>query len=144
MHGQHGAYIKLMRKNNGVADVAFLESIFHKLLLTFTWWVNRKDTQGNNIFQGGFLGLDNIGVFDRNVLSDSGIYKQADATSWMAMFSLNMLRISLELAMKNPVYQDMATKFFEHFLYIAGAMANMGKMNPVFGMMMTNFFMTYY
>ena len=115
------------KNNNGKGDITFLESVFHKLLLTFTWWVNRKDKQGNNIFQGGFLGLDNIGVFDRSApLPTGGFIEQADGTSWMAMFSLNMMRISLELARHNGVYQDMATKFFEHFLYIAGAMANMG------------------
>ena len=115
------------RNNNGKGDLRFLESIFHKLLLNFTWWVNRKDTAGNNVFQGGFLGLDNIGVFDRNTkLPDGGYMEQADGTSWMAMFSLNMLRISLELSHHNSVYQDMATKFFEHFLYIAGAIAHMG------------------
>ncbi len=116
------------KKQDGKGDLPFLESIFHKLLMNFTWWVNRKDTSGNNIFQGGFLGLDNIGVFDRNSQLPAGGYiEQADGTSWMAMFSLNMLRISLELASNNPVYQDMATKFFEHFLYIAGAMAHMGE-----------------
>ncbi|MBC8033559.1 MAG: glucosidase [Chitinophagaceae bacterium] len=116
------------KKQEGKGDLSFLESIFHKLLMNFTWWVNRKDTAGNNIFQGGFLGLDNIGVFDRNSQLPAGGYiEQADGTSWMAMFSLNMLRISLELAGNNPVYQDMATKFFEHFLYIAGAMAHMGE-----------------
>lgn len=119
---------KIDQKNNGgKGDTRFLESIFHKLLLNFTWWVNRKDANGNNIFQGGFLGLDNIGVFDRSAQLPSGGYiEQSDGTSWMAMFSLNMMRISLELAKTNPVYQDLATKFFEHFLYIAGAMANMG------------------
>jgi hypothetical protein len=116
------------KRNNGVGDTAFLESVFHKLLLNFTWWVNRKDTNGNNIFQGGFLGLDNIGVFDRSAkLADGSFIEQADGTSWMAMFSLNMLRIALELSLSNPVYQDMATKFFEHFLYIADAIANMGE-----------------
>lgn len=115
------------KNNNGKGDIPFLESIFHKLLLNFTWWVNRKDAGGKNIFQGGFLGLDNIGVFDRSApLPTGGHIEQADGTSWMAMYSLNLMRISLELAMHNPVYQDMATKFFEHFLYIAGAMANMG------------------
>jgi hypothetical protein len=116
------------RKQRGDAgDLAFLERIFHKLLLAFTWWVNRKDARGKNIFQGGFLGLDNIGVFDRNVpLPDGTLLEQADGTSWMAMFSLNMLRISLSLALHNPVYQDIATKFFEHFLTIAEAMTNMG------------------
>ncbi|MGC8751088.1 MGH1-like glycoside hydrolase domain-containing protein [Hydrotalea sp.] len=115
------------RNNNGKGDIAFLETVFHKLLLNFTWWVNRKDAQGNNIFEGGFLGLDNIGVFDRSApLPTGGFIEQADGTSWMAMYSLNMLRISLELAQHNPVYEDMATKFFEHFLYIAAAIENLG------------------
>ena len=116
------------KNNNGKGDVSFLESVFHKLLINFTWWVNRKDAEGNNIFEGGFLGLDNIGVFDRNApLGGKGLIEQADATSWMAMYSLNLMRIALELATFNPVYQDMATKFFEHFLYIAGAMESMGE-----------------
>ena len=103
-------------------DLAFLERVFHKLLLNFTWWVNRKDAQGRNIFQGGFLGLDNIGVFDRSQpLPTGGYINQADGTSWMAMYCLNLLRISLELAQHNNVYEDIATKFFEHFLSIAGA-----------------------
>lgn len=115
------------RNNNGKGDIAFLETVFHKLLLNFTWWVNRKDKQGNNIFEGGFLGLDNIGIFDRSApLPTGGYIEQADGTSWMAMYSLCMLRISLELALHNPVYEDMATKFFEHFLYIAAAMDNIG------------------
>ena len=119
---------KMERKKTGTGDFGFLESIFHKLLMNFTWWVNRKDTAGNNIFQGGFLGLDNIGVFDRNSkLPHGGYIEQADGTSWMAMYALNMMRIALELSDKNPVYQDMATKFFEHFLYIAGAMSHMGE-----------------
>ena len=114
-------------KNGGKGDRAFLEEVFHKLMLNFTWWVNRKDHEDNNIFQGGFLGLDNIGVFDRSApLPTGGNLEQADGTSWMAMYSLNLMRISLELANENPVYQQMATKFFEHFLYIAGAMANVG------------------
>jgi len=103
-------------------DVEFLERVFHKLLLNFTWWVNRKDAQGRNIFQGGFLGLDNIGVFDRSQpLPTGGFINQADGTSWMAMYCLNLLRISLELAQHNRVYEDIATKFFEHFLSIAAA-----------------------
>ncbi len=103
-------------------DLEFLERVFHKLLLNFTWWVNRKDAQGRNIFQGGFLGLDNIGVFDRSsALPTGGFINQADGTSWMAMYCLNLLRISLELAQHNKVYEDIATKFFEHFLSIAAA-----------------------
>ncbi len=113
--------------NDGVADLDFLERVFHKLLLNFTWWVNRKDAEGNNIFQGGFLGLDNIGVFDRSKpLPTGGTIQQADGTSWMAMYALNMLRISTELSLKNPAYQDLASKFFEHYLYIAGAMSDIG------------------
>jgi len=115
------------KMNSGKGDIDFLERVFHKLLLNFTWWVNRKDTEGHNIFQGGFLGLDNIGVFDRSApLPTGGHIEQADGTSWMAMYSLNLMRISLELAATKPIYQDMATKFFEHFMYIAGAMANIG------------------
>ncbi len=115
------------KSTGGSGDIAFLESVFHKLLINFTWWVNRKDAEGNNIFEGGFLGLDNIGVFDRSApLPTGGHLEQADGTSWMAMYSLHMMKIALELACYNPVYQDLATKFFEHFLYIAGAMANMG------------------
>jgi len=116
---------KIDAKVQGKPDRAFLEEVFHKLLLNFTWWVNKKDHNGNNIFQGGFLGMDNIGVFDRNTdLGHLGHLEQSDGTSWMAMFTLNMLRMSLELAKENPVYQNLATKFFEHFLYIAGAMTN--------------------
>ncbi|MEO6167575.1 MAG: glucosidase [Chitinophagales bacterium] len=115
------------KNNNGKGDRFFLEAIFHKLLLNFTWWVNRKDEEGNNLFEGGFLGLDNIGVFDRSAQLPGGItIEQSDGTSWMAMFSLNMLRISLELSKSNSVYEDLATKFLEHFLYIAAAMAKMG------------------
>src|SRR3989449_136043 len=105
-----------------LGDLAFLERVYHKLLLNFTWWVNRKDAQGRNIFQGGFLGLDNIGVFDRSAqLPSGGFINQADGTSWMAMYSLNLMRIALELARHNRVYEDIATKFFEHFLGIAYA-----------------------
>jgi len=115
------------REMTGKSDFDFLQKAFHKLAINFTWWVNRKDTEGNNIFEGGFLGLDNIGVFDRNhpVVEDARL-EQADSTSWMAMFSLNMLRMALDLSMEYPVYQDMAIKFFEHFLYIAGAMNSIG------------------
>ncbi|GMU84000.1 MAG: hypothetical protein AMXMBFR47_38700 [Planctomycetota bacterium] len=108
-------------------DLAFLERVFHKLMLNFTWWVNRKDAQGRNVFQGGFLGLDNIGVFDRSApLPTGGFINQADGTSWMAMYSLNLMRIALELALHNRVYEDVATKFFEHFLHIAEAMNSIG------------------
>jgi hypothetical protein len=109
-------------------DFAFLERVFHKLMLNFTWWVNRKDAQGRNIFQGGFLGLDNIGVFDRNKpLPTGGFINQADGTAWMAMYSLNLMRIAIELARQNKVYEDIATKFFEHFLHIVAAMNNIGE-----------------
>ncbi len=116
------------RKQRGdKGDLVFLEKVFHKLMLNFTWWVNRKDAQGRNIFQGGFLGLDNIGVFDRSApLPTGGFINQADGTSWMAMYSLNLMRIALELAQHNNVYEDIATKFFEHFLHIAEAMNNIG------------------
>lgn len=121
---------ELDKEKNGKGDYQFLETIFLKLLLNFTWWVNRKDAEGNNIFEGGFLGMDNIGLFDRNaVLPDGSLLEQSDSTSWMSMYSLNMMRIALELARTNPVYQDMATKFFEHFLYIAYAMAGLGENN---------------
>ena len=113
------------KQKGGEGDLDFLERVYQKLLLNFTWWVNRKDQDGNNLFQGGFLGLDNIGVFDRSApLPTGGHIEQADGTSWMAMYCLNMLKISLELAERNHTYEDMATKFFEHFLYIASAMAN--------------------
>jgi hypothetical protein len=118
---------QIERKHFGHADRAFLERAFHKLLINFTWWVNRKDAEGNNVFQGGFLGLDNIGVFDRSApLPTGGHLEQSDGTSWMGMFCLNMLTMALELARTNPVYEDIATKFFEHFLAIADAMSNLG------------------
>ncbi|MBC7424378.1 MAG: glucosidase, partial [Ferruginibacter sp.] len=112
---------------NGKGDIAFLQEAFHKLMLNFTWWVNRKDQEGNNIFEGGFLGLDNIGVFDRSApLPGGGNLEQADGTSWMAMYCLNMLGIAMELAVDNKVYESLAIKFGEHFFYIAGSMANVG------------------
>jgi len=116
------------RKQRGdQGDLPFLERVFHKLMLNFTWWVNRKDAEGRNVFQGGFLGLDNIGVFDRSArLPTGGHIDQADGTSWMAMYALNLMRIALELAQYNPVYEDIATKFFEHFLHIAEAMNRIG------------------
>ncbi|MFN7647074.1 MAG: MGH1-like glycoside hydrolase domain-containing protein [Acidobacteriota bacterium] len=111
----------------GHRDYAFLERCFHKLLMNFTWWVNRKDTTGNNVFEGGFLGLDNIGVFDRSSpLPTGGTIEQSDGTSWMAMYCLNMLTIALDLAEHNRAYEDIASKFFEHFLYIASAMNKPG------------------
>ncbi len=116
---------KITAKHTGQADLEFLERIFHKMLLNFTWWVNRKDADGHNVFQGGFLGLDNIGVFDRSApLPTGGHLDQADGTAWMGMFCLNMLAISLELAKTKPAYEDVATKFFEHFIYIANAINN--------------------
>ncbi|HEY8781319.1 MAG TPA: glucosidase [Mucilaginibacter sp.] len=123
-------YQKDKAANEGKGDTYFLERIFHKLMLNFTWWVNRKDDLGNNIFEGGFLGLDNIGVFDRDAQLPGGeTLEQADGTSWMAMYSLNLLRIAAELAVTNPAYRDIASKFFEHFIYIAGAISNLGQDN---------------
>ncbi|WP_263403017.1 MGH1-like glycoside hydrolase domain-containing protein [Pseudanabaena sp. UWO311] len=119
---------KIEQKMYGNSDRKFLERVFQKLLLNFTWWVNRKDREGKNVFEGGFLGLDNIGVFDRSAeLPTGGYIEQADGTSWMGMYCLNMLTIALELAKENHVYEDIATKFFEHFLYIADAMNKVGE-----------------
>src|SRR4030088_2611545 len=113
---------KIEKRTTGKADLAFLERVFQKLLLNFTWWVNRKDSEGNNIFEGGFLGLDNIGVFDRSKpLPTGGHLQQADGTAWMAMYCLIMLKIAFELIPHDMAYEDIASKFFEHFLYIAGA-----------------------
>jgi hypothetical protein len=114
-------------RRGGRGDLAFLEGVFHKLLINFSWWVNRKDAQGRNVFQGGFLGLDNVGVFDRSRPPPGfGVVHQADGTAWMAMYALNMMRIALELALHNDVYESTASKFFEHFLLIAEAMTDMG------------------
>jgi len=121
---------KVEMKRRGEGDRKFLERIFQKLLLNFTWWVNRKDADGRNVFQGGFLGLDNIGVFDRSApLPTGGHIEQSDGTSWMGMYCLNMLAIALELARENPAYEDVASKFFEHFVYICEAMNNLGGEN---------------
>jgi Mannosylglycerate hydrolase MGH1-like glycoside hydrolase domain len=121
---------KVEKKRRGEGDRKFLERIFQKLLLNFTWWVNRKDAEGRNVFQGGFLGLDNIGVFDRSApLPTGGHIEQSDGTSWMGMYCLNMLAIALELARENSAYEDVASKFFEHFVYICDAMNNLGGEN---------------
>jgi hypothetical protein len=121
---------RIEEKRRGKGDRNFLERVFHKLMLNFTWWVNRKDTEGNNIFEGGFLGLDNIGVFDRNTqLPDGSFIEQSDGTSWMAMYTLNLLAIALELAREDQAYEDVASKFWEHFIHIAHAMNNIGRDN---------------
>ncbi|HET8578322.1 MAG TPA: glucosidase [Methylomirabilota bacterium] len=118
---------KIEKRVRGTVDRVFLKRVFHKLLLNFTWWVNRKDAEGMNVFQGGFLGLDNIGVFDRSApLPTGGYIDQSDGTSWMGMYCLNMLAIALELAREDPAYEDVASKFFEHFVYIAAATRNRG------------------
>jgi hypothetical protein len=118
---------KIDKKRQGKGDTCFLKRVFQKLLLNFTWWVNRKDTEGKNIFQGGFLGLDNIGVFDRSApLPTGGHIEQSDGTGWMAMYALNLLAIALELAPEDPSYEDVASKFWEHFVYIAYAMNHRG------------------
>ena len=115
------------RKRSGVADFAFLEKCFHKLLINFAWWINKVDRNGNNVFEGGFLGLDNITLFDRSEkLPDGAVLEQSDATGWMGMFCQNLMRIALELAKTNPVYEGMATKFFQHYVYVGAAMKRMG------------------
>ncbi|WP_080055773.1 MGH1-like glycoside hydrolase domain-containing protein [Spirosoma aerolatum] len=122
------AVYKLEAAQTGVGDVDFLKRVFLKLLLNFTWWVNRKDAKGNNVFEGGFLGLDNIGVFDRsNQIPGGGRLEQADGTSWMAMYCLNMLEMALEIAKTDVTYEDVATKFFEHFVYIAESLNRLGE-----------------
>ena len=118
---------QIEKKQNGVGDTKFLARVFQKLMLNFTWWVNRKDSEGKNVFEGGFLGLDNIGVFDRSqALPTGGKLVQSDGTSWMAMYSLNLMAIALELAKEDDSYEDVATKFWEHFIYIADAMNSLG------------------
>ncbi|HEV2968683.1 MAG TPA: glucosidase [Pirellulales bacterium] len=117
----------MARRRTGHADRGFLERCFHKLLMNFAWWVNKVDSQGNNVFEGGFLGLDNITVFDRSVkFADGVVLEQSDATGWMGMFCLNLMRIALELAKENREYERLATKFFQHFVYVAAAMKHMG------------------
>jgi hypothetical protein len=118
------AVFEVERSLTGVADYAFLERVFQKMLLNFTWWVNRKDPLGKNIFQGGFLGMDNIGPFDRDNLPPGYLLGQADGTSWMAAFAKNMLSIALILAERDPVYEDLASKFWEHYVYIAYSVNN--------------------
>lgn len=119
---------EIEKKNKGKGDIVFLKRVFQKLLLNFTWWVNRKDTEGHNIFQGGFLGLDNIGLFDRNkALPGGGHIEQADGTSWMAMYSLNLMDMALTIAQEDPAYEDVASKFFEHFVHIAESLNTFGE-----------------
>jgi hypothetical protein len=119
---------KIDRKNTGKADIDFLKRVFQKLLINFTWWVNRKDHKGNNVFEGGFLGLDNIGIFDRSsAIPGGGVLEQADGTSWMAMYCLNMLEIALEISQYDKTYEDVTTKFFEHFVYIAESLNRIGE-----------------
>jgi hypothetical protein len=117
----------MARVRTGRADRPFLERCFHKLLINFTWWINKVDQLGNNIFEGGFLGLDNITVMDRSIpCEDGSVLEQSDGSGWMGMFCLNMMRIALELARENPVYEGLATKFFQHYVYVAAAMKHMG------------------
>ena len=118
----------MARLQHGITDRTFLERCFHKLLINFAWWVNKLDREGNNIFEGGFLGLDNITVVDRSVACREGsVLEQSDGTGWMGMFCLNMMRIALELAKENPAYESLATKFFQHYVYVAAAMKHRGQ-----------------
>jgi hypothetical protein len=118
------------RIRTGVADREFLEKCFHKLLINFAWWVNKVDSAGNNVFEGGFLGLDNITVIDRSErLPEGAVLEQSDATGWMGMFCLNLMRIALELATENKAYEALATKFFQHYIYVGAAMKHMGGRN---------------
>ncbi|MCH5715505.1 hypothetical protein [Niabella hibiscisoli] len=114
---------EIERKTTGKTDIDFLKKVFHKLLINFTWWINRKDRKGDNIFEGGFLGLDNIGVFNRSYHDQGDIQlEQADGTSWMGVYALSMMDIALEIAMVDSSFEDAATKFFEHFILIAEAL----------------------
>lgn len=127
MLGLSGEFTIWEKRRHNHADRAFLERCFHKLLINFAWWINKVDNHGNNVFEGGFLGLDNIAVVDRSMPLPAGeVLEQSDATGWMAMFSLNMMRIALELALENKSYEGLATKFLEHYVYIGAAMKNMG------------------
>ena len=118
------------KKKKGKGDLAFLERCFHKLLINFAWWVNKVDSQGNNVFEGGFLGMDNISVVDRSIKMAGGIkLQQSDGTGWMALFCLNLMRMALELSKENRTYEALATKFFEHYVYIAHAMKKRGHTN---------------
>src|SRR5439155_15382037 len=114
---------------DGSQDIDFLERVFHKLLLNFTWWVNRKDSEGDNVFEGGFLGLDNIGPFDRSALPVAGHLEQSDGTSWMAMYCQNLLELALVLAKGDRTYEDLAIKFYEHFALIGSALNDKGLWN---------------
>jgi hypothetical protein len=121
-------YLMDKARNDGKGDIDFLKYAFSKLLVNFSWWVNRKDRYGNNVFEGGFLGLDNIGVFDRSSpLPTGGSLEQADGTAWMVFFSQQMLRIAVELAQHDPLYEEFVSKFFEHTMWIAGAMDRLGE-----------------
>jgi hypothetical protein len=121
---------RIEKSMTGKGDINFLKRVFHKLLINFTWWINRKDASGNNIFQGGFLGLDNIGVFNRSIeMPGNHKLEQADGTSWMGMYALNMMDMALEIAMVDETFEDTATKFFEHFVLIAEALNQHGLWN---------------
>lgn len=121
---------QLEKNKTGIGDINFLKKVFHKLMINFTWWINRKDPNGNNIFEGGFLGLDNIGVFNRSLqLHSDANLEQADGTSWMGMYALNLMDIAIEIAMEDEAFEDSATKFFEHFVLIAEALNQMGMWN---------------
>lgn len=121
---------QIEKSMTGKGDIKFLKQVFHKLIINFTWWINRKDPNGNNIFEGGFLGLDNIGVFNRSIqLHSEAQLEQADGTSWMGMYALNLMDIAIEIAMEDDAFEDSATKFFEHFVLIAEALNQLGMWN---------------
>jgi hypothetical protein len=120
---------RIEKENKGTGDISFLKKIFQKLILNFTWWTNRADINGNNIFEGGFLGLDNIGVFNRSNTPAGVILEQADGTSWMGMYALNMMDMALEIAVYDPSFEDSCTKFYEHFVLIAEALNGLGLWN---------------